>query len=153
VAHDPTSDELAIQRLAAAYTDAVNRNAPAEAAATYAPHGALTMMERPPVEGRTAVAEFLAATFARYDLVAQTTHSGVVHVMGDVAHARWQVSEMQLPSTGGSVLIIGRYEDELIRLPQGWRFTRRRFTARYHGDSALTDPVLPDRPVLFQFPL
>jgi|GEM_PF-5727743 hypothetical protein len=42
-----------------------------------------------------------------------------------------------------------RYEDELVRRADGWRFSSRTFTARYLGAPDLSSGALPDRPVLF----
>jgi hypothetical protein len=144
-------DDYAVRHVAAAYCDAANRLSAREAAATYAPDGRLSMMGRPEVHGREAVESMLAATFARYELVTQLTHSGLVRIDGNEAAARWLVTELQVALSGDRRFIIGRYEDELVRLDEGWRFARRVFTARYVGDADLSGGVVPDIPVLADF--
>lgn len=146
---DPVADELAVRALTAEYTDAINRMAVAEAIHTYAVDSTFTMMDRPTVAGRDAIAAVLQATVERYEMIVQLVHSGVVQVDGDRARARWQITELQFRTDGSRRFVIGRYEDELARLPDGWRFTARRFTARYLGDVSLADDVLPDAPARF----
>jgi ketosteroid isomerase-like protein len=148
-ARDPVADELAIRQLTAAYTDALNRGDLDDVAHVYADDARFTMMDRPTVEGRDAIVEVLRATVARYRLVMQLVHSGVVLVDGDSARARWQITELQVPVDGPPRFIAGRYEDEHARRNDGWVFTSRTYTARYLGGLDLTDPVLPDRPPLF----
>jgi ketosteroid isomerase-like protein len=142
-------DELAIRGLAAAYTDAINRCHIDDAIQVYAPDGVFTMMDRPSVTGSDQIADVLRSTVSRYELLMQLAHSGVVQLNGDSARARWQITELQVTFDGKRRFIAGRYEDELARLQQGWRFTRRTFTARYLGDVSLTNDVVPDIPVLF----
>jgi uncharacterized protein (TIGR02246 family) len=145
---DTTADELAIHRLAAAYTDAINRNDPVEAAETYALDGSLLMRDGSPLVGRDAVRAFLVDLLARYEYVAQMTPSGLVRLDGDTAAARWQVFAFQKPRDASPRLLIGRYEDEVVRTAEGWRFAHRRFTARYLGDPSLVGSIFPDRSIV-----
>ena len=147
--HDQVVDELAIRTLVAMYTDAMNRSDADEAVRVYAEDGVLTMMDRPSVVGREQIAEVLRATVAKYQLITQMVHSGFVQLDGDRARARWQVTELQVFNTGQRRFVVGRYEDELVRLAAGWRFTHRTFTARYLGDVDLSGGVLPDAPPHF----
>ena len=147
------ADELAIRALVAAYTDAINRFDIDDIAHVYDEDSVLTMMDRPSVVGRPAILDMLRATVARYQLVMQLVHSGVVQLDGDRARARWQITELQVTVDGQPRFVAGRYEDELVRRAHGWQFSRRTFTARYVGDIGLTSGVLPDPPVRFaQFP-
>ncbi len=149
---DPIADELAVRRTTAAYTDAMNRMDFPTAVSTYVPDGVLVMLSRPPFEGRVAILAFLEAVTDRYSLLTQMVHSGLVDIDGDVAHARWQVTELQLVKDGDPVFIAGRYEDELHRTDEGWRFAHRAFVGRYYGATDFRAPVLPDQPVRFTFP-
>lgn len=147
--HDPIADELAIRSLVASYTDAINRSDVDDIGPVYAEDGVLTMMERPDVVGRAAILDMLSATLARYQIVMQLVHSGIVQLDGDRARARWQITELQVTVEGESRFIAGRYEDDLVRHPHGWQFAHRTFTARYFGDLALSAPLQPDKPTLF----
>lgn len=147
--HDLLADEHAIRTLTASYTDAINRAAVDDIAAVYDDEAVFTMMDRPSVVGRTAILETLRATVARYQLVMQLLHSGVVQIDGDRARARWQITELQIINDGNSRFVAGRYEDEHVRRDDGWKFARRTFTARYLGAPDLTSGALPDPPTLF----
>ena len=143
------ADEMAIRTLTASYTDAINRMDIADIARVYDDDAVFTMMDRPSVVGRAAILETLRSTVARYQLVMQLLHSGVVQLDGDRARARWQVTEFQVLDDGSPRFVAGRYEDELVRRPDGWKFARRTFTARYLGDIALGSAVRPDQPPRF----
>jgi ketosteroid isomerase-like protein len=143
------ADEQAIRNLTASYTDAINRMDIDDIAPVYDDDAVFTMMERPSVIGRPAILDVLRATVARYQLVMQLLHSGVVQLDGDSARARWQITEFQVLADGQPRFIAGRYEDELVRRADGWKFARRTFTARYVGDISLTSGVRPDAPTLF----
>jgi ketosteroid isomerase-like protein len=148
---DAIAAELAIRHVTASYTDAINRLDADDAIAAYAAESSFTMMDRPTVTGRAAIHDVLRATVARYQLITQLVHSGVVFVDdgGDTAQARWQITELQVARDSSRRLVIGRYEDELRRFDIGWRFTSRTFTARYLGPPDLSAEVPADQPVLF----
>jgi ketosteroid isomerase-like protein len=149
VTHDDLIDELAIRTLTAKYTDAMNRSDVDDAVRVYAEDAVFTMMDRPSVTGRDQIADVLRLTVAKYALITQMVHSGFVELHGDRARARWQITELQVFHTGQRRFVVGRYEDEHVRLADGWRFARRTFTARYLGDVDLSSGVLPDAPPLF----
>ena len=151
--HTPTDrrliDELAIRSLTAAYTDAINRCDIDDIAHVYDDDAVFTMMDRPSVTGRDAILDVLRATVARYRLVMQLLHSGIVRLDGDRAWARWQITEFQVLNDESRRFIAGRYEDEYVRRPDGWKFARRTYTARYLGSYDLSSDVMADKPVLF----
>lgn len=151
------ADEMAIRTVVASYTDAINRGAIDDIAPTYDDEAVFTMMDRPDVVGRDAILEVLRSTVARYHLVMQLVHSGVVQLdgggngddNGDRARARWQITELQIPVDQPPRFVAGRYEDEYVRRAAGWKFARRTFTARYLGDLSLGSGARPDPPTLF----
>ena len=110
---------------------------------------ALYMLDRPVVEGRANITEWLRRTTERYEWVVQLVHSGIVRLDGDRAFARWQITETQLINDGSRRLIVGRYEDTMQRFPEGWKFVQRKFTARYMGPFDMSADSLPDSPPLF----
>lgn len=121
-------DELAIRTLAAAYTDAVNRRDGAAMAAVYAPDGVL---EPPgggrPIEGRERIEKaFRRLVEVDREFLCQMTHSGLVEIEGDRARSRWWFSELKKPTGKDFEMSFGVYQDELVRLEAGWRFSRRR---------------------------
>jgi len=122
-----SEDELAIRSLASAYADAVNRRDAEGMAAVMAPDG---VIEKPgygdPVRGRDIILKRYLRLQRERDFLCQMIHSGVVHVNGDTATARWWFSETKLRAADGEWLsMTGVYQDEVIRLECGWRFARR----------------------------
>ena len=120
-------DQLAIRALASAYADAVNRRDAEGMAAVMAPDG---VIEKPgygdPVQGREVILKRYRRLQRERDFLCQLLTSGVVHVSGDTAVARWWFSETKLRATDGEWLnMIGVYQDEVVRLTEGWRFSRR----------------------------
>jgi uncharacterized protein (TIGR02246 family) len=143
-------DELAIRALASAYADAVNRRDPEGMAAVMAPD---SMIEKPgygePVRGRELILKRYRRLQREREFLCQMIHSGVVHVEGDKATARWWFSETKLPAGGGDWLsMIGVYQDEAVRLEEGWRFSRRVQTTvaerRLPNDACVTVHAAPE---------
>ena len=143
------SDELAIRSLAAAYTDAVNRRDGDGMANVYAPDGELHV----PTAGEPIIGiDKLRKRFKRLveherEFLMQLTHSGVVEISGDTAQARWWFSEIKKPAGAAFEMILGVYQDEAIRLPEGWRFAKRYVAAPWRWEmpagEAMTFGALP----------
>jgi hypothetical protein len=125
------SDEIAIRNLAATYTDAINRRSAAEAAAVYAPDGSACFDGGQVVPGDKMEKNF-RNVLKKLPFVFQMTNSGIVDIDGDTAKARWWLSEVQLFEGETQYRMwAGTYEDELVRLPQGWRFKHRKLTTHF----------------------
>lgn len=68
-------------------------------------------------------------TFAAFELLQLIAHGGLIAIDGDHASARWSTIELAVRCKSTDLsCIFGRYEDELVRLPEGWRFKKRSFT-------------------------
>jgi ketosteroid isomerase-like protein len=127
-------DVLAINHLAAAYADAVSRGDIAEACMTYAEQGELHSPTTEPAIGRAAVTETISATCAGLEFVFQTVHQGLVQVDGDVARARFPITEWaRRASDARPIQFLGLYEDDCVRTSEGWRFARRTLLPRTMG--------------------
>ena len=127
-------DVLAINHLAAAYADAVSRGEVAEACLTYAEDGELHSPTTDPAIGRDAVTATISATCAGLEFVFQTVHQGLVQVDGDVARARFSITEWaRRTSDARPIQFLGVYEDECVRTSEGWRFARRTLLPRTMG--------------------
>jgi hypothetical protein len=127
-------DILAINQLAAAYADAVSRGRIAEACLTYADDGELHSPTTAPAIGRAAVIETITRTCASLEFVFQTVHQGLVQIDGDVARARFPITEWaRRMSDARPIQFLGVYDDECARTPQGWRFSRRTLVPRTIG--------------------
>ncbi len=125
--YDP-ADELAVRNLAAAYTDAVNRRDAEGMAAVFAVDG---VIEKPgfgdPVVGVAKITKRYQRLQRERDFLFQMTHSGIVEFTADDrANARWWFSELKQAKGASSWLyIMGVYQDEAVKLDEGWRFARR----------------------------
>jgi hypothetical protein len=143
------ADELAVRALAEAYTDAVNRRDADGMAAVFAPNG---VIEKPgfgdPVSGIDKIKKRYQRLQGERDFLFQMTHSGVVEFDAeDRARARWWFSEVKKTASDGAWLqIMGVYQDEAVRLDQGWRFARRSQTTLFE------QPLLDERIGTFQLP-
>jgi uncharacterized protein (TIGR02246 family) len=139
------ADEAAIRALAAAYADAVTHLDPARAASVYAEDGCVSIGGAE-LSGRPAIEAGMRQSFAAFDLLQLVEHGGVVAVEGDAAQARWSTIELTVKRGAKDLgVIFGRYEDELARLPGGWRFKRRSFTMagrmQFAADKVQLDPA------------
>lgn len=124
-------DGFAVQQLAVAYADAVSRGDVAKAVEVYAPDGRLETPTTPPAIGREAIIETISASVASLEFVFQTVHLGLIHIDGDRAQARTPITEWARRAKDSQpFLFLGWYEDEAVRLPEGWRFSRRRLLPR-----------------------
>jgi uncharacterized protein (TIGR02246 family) len=144
---DQTShaDQAAIRALASAYSDAVTHLDPARAASVYAEDGSVSISGAE-LCGRGAIEAGMRQSFAAFDLLQLIEHAGVVAVQGNTAQARWSTIELTVKKGAKDLgVIFGRYEDELVRLPAGWRFQRRSFTMagrmQFQADKIQFDPA------------
>jgi uncharacterized protein (TIGR02246 family) len=128
------SDEIEINRLIAAYSHAVMRLDAEMSAAVYTEDGILSAFTGPDVVGRAAIAKVLAKVYAPLRFLSQNCGSIVITVDGDSARASSSVAEfVQYKDKDPLSCCFGNYDDELVRTPEGWRFTRRRFNPFFSG--------------------
>lgn len=121
-------DDAAIRRLVAFYSDAVTNLDAGRAAAVYAEDGEVAIAGQA-IVGRQAIEEGMRQTFASFSLLQLIAHAGLIEIEGDEARGRWSTVELTVRHGATDVgCIFGRYEDELVRLAEGWRFKRRSFT-------------------------
>lgn len=139
------ADVIAIQHLAAGYAEAISRGEVEEAVQGYAPDGVLSSPTTDDAVGQEAIAAVLRAMTGGLEFVFQTVHLGLVHVDGDRARARFPITEWaRRRSDGRPMQFLGVYEDDLIRLDVGWRFSRRLLVPRILGKpDGLTGRVVP----------
>ncbi|WP_029113523.1 nuclear transport factor 2 family protein [Mycobacterium sp. URHB0044] len=80
--------------------------------------------------GVEAVAKFMDDAHAMAGHTMHRLTNQAITVDGDQAEARTYVDGLIMaPDNGSGVNAIGFYDDELVRTTDGWRITRRRFTA------------------------
>lgn len=137
------ADELAIRDLAQRFTDAVNRGAPDDLAALFAPEGRWDVPGVADTVGRDAIAACLRGLLSQFSFLVQLLHSGVVELDGDRATARWYLTEHARSTDGGGAMFVGHYEDDLVRRAGEWRFACRRFAFLYRGRAELPGRTYP----------
>jgi ketosteroid isomerase-like protein len=142
---ESAADVVAIQHLAVGYAEAVSRGEIEEAVQVYAPDGVLASPTTDDAVGPDAIAEVLRTTTGGLEFVFQTVHLGLVHVDGDRARARFPITEWaRRLSDGRPMQFLGIYEDDVVRLDVGWRFSRRELIPRILGKpEGLTGRVVP----------
>jgi hypothetical protein len=125
------ADENAIRRLYAFYVDAANSIDFVRAASVYAPDAHLSVMGAPDIVGREAIGEALRQTFVTFEMIHQVCHAIVIDVKGDRAVGRCSIYELNFrPGETTMSMFFGGYEDQLVKRPEGWRFSRRDLRVR-----------------------
>lgn len=149
VLNDQVADELAVRDLVARFSDAVTRRAPADMAALWVQDGTWVVPGIGETMGPAAIEGVLAKLLEGFPFLVQLTHNGVVTLDGEVARARWYISEFGQDREGGGVYFVGTYHDRAVRTDAGWRFARRQFDFLYRGRTEAPGksypfPLLPE---------
>lgn len=82
-----------------------------------------------PLEGRDAIRNRIRNALDPLDATQHTVSNHLVTIDGDTASARTYLhsQHVRTGTPGGELYVIaGRYEDELVRTPEGWRIRFRR---------------------------
>lgn len=81
------------------------------------------------IEGRAALGAFFAKMTEQSTFMMHYVANPIIDVDGDRATARWYVHAAVARQAGGPAVqsIFGRYEDEYVRTPAGWKIQRTRF--------------------------
>jgi ketosteroid isomerase-like protein len=128
------ADVIAINHLAASYSEAMCRFEVEEAVQTYAEDGILSTPTTEDAVGRAAIFQTISQSVSGLDFVFQTLHQGLVEVDGDRATTNFPITEWARSSGDQKgILFLGVYRDEVVRTSEGWRFARRRLLPRLMG--------------------
>ena len=131
-------DHIAITAVLYRYCELLDeRNPSALVSEVYASHAEDDRKRGTPRRGEAELVSYFSAAL---DLLEATVHllsNVTVHLSGDIATAssrvqacHWFAATAALgPVRASECVLVARYDDELARLPQGWRITRRRVTA------------------------
>lgn len=116
--------------LADQYSDAANSMDAHGMAAVYAEDAVLISFEHR-FEGRAAIEKMFGETISLMELMNQVCSGAVISIDVDRATARWTVTEFAKRKALDKLeMFIGNYDGELVRTPQGWRFSKRVLTRR-----------------------
>lgn len=124
-------DGWAIQQLMNRYSEGASRRDWAQMLDTFAPDGIWAVPARDMVlTGHGEIGPALPVFVAQFDYFVQMNSAAVIEVSGDAATARSVIRECGKFSGRQEALeIMGRYDDELVRTGEGWKFARRTFTS------------------------
>ena len=86
------------------------------------------------IEGRDRIVRVFEKLRQQYSLCVQELLSGVIDMVSPTeASATWQIRELQFPTDGPGVQLIGIYTDDCVFDGDRWRFARRAFRELYRG--------------------
>lgn len=122
-------DEIAIQQLINKYTEGASRADYEQVASVYAPDGVWHLPAfQMSFEGREAIKKGMADFLVAMDYLIQINAPAWIEVTGDTATARSTIREgAKFKGKDEAVEVLGFYNDELIRTPEGWLFKSRSF--------------------------
>lgn len=122
-----TPDERqAVRELQVAYADAASRQDKEQWLACWT-DDAVWITSRGEIRGKEALSASWDELFASMDALAFFSASGPMAISGGKATASDHVRE--IARIDGKVLkFAARYDDELVRTEQGWRFARRAYS-------------------------
>lgn len=117
-------DRLAIRDLIDSYSDAVFRRDEAAWAASWSEDcrwdlGGMS------VEGKAQVVAMWRQAMSQFSFVAFFASPGEIKVNGARASARVYTSEILVGADGKTRHVLGRYDDELVKISERWVFARR----------------------------
>ena len=140
------SDEIAIQQVLNTYSYNASIGDHAAMAATYTPDG---VWEVPSIglelAGHEAIIGASQGVTAKLDYIVQLNTPAIINVDGDRATAHSVIRECgKYAGKQLNLEVLGIYDDELVRLPEGWRFVRRRFTTKGMHDFVTAPPSLQE---------
>jgi ketosteroid isomerase-like protein len=124
-------DEFAIQQTISRYSDAASRLDWEQLLATFTSDA---VWEAPGVGakcvGRAAIRQTMAPLVAPLAYLVQMNAPAIITINGDKAAARSAIRESgKYADRDVALEVLGYYDDDLVRTPEGWRFARRTFIA------------------------
>ncbi len=138
-------DELAIRNLAAQFSDAVARWDYESFRALWAPRAVWEIKE--PLHSLANGVDEIVALLRRLldgrEFFVQLTHSGIVHVHGDEAVARWIVRERGRGPGKTFYDNLAVYVDALVKIEGQWLFSNRTYHYIFLDDSEFGGKSFP----------
>jgi SnoaL-like domain len=134
-------DEIAIQQTLNQYSEGASRADWKQVLGTFTSDG---IWEIPALNARyqdhAVIQQVMAAFVGQMAYFVQINSPAIINVLGDTATARSVIRECgKFADRDEALEVLGRYEDELVRTPEGWRFKRRVF----HAAGKHTFPLMP----------
>ena len=140
-------DTLNIQQLYARYSDAIMRNDRETFGSCWSDDGYWLLLGNE-FRGKRAIVEAYSNSVASTDFIMHLALSPLISIDGDIARVRSQVQEILHFTGGGSMMILGNYNDTLKKADGRWLFAERRISVRYSGPFPVDDnafmPLMPE---------
>jgi uncharacterized protein (TIGR02246 family) len=121
-------DRAEIADLYVRYAFAFDDNKAEACAALYTQDGSFTVGVSSPVVGRDALADMVRASAARPPGGRHLLSGVLVEPSADGASGSAYVQVVRVEESALRLVAFGRYQDELARTEDGWRFRARRFS-------------------------
>jgi 3-phenylpropionate/cinnamic acid dioxygenase small subunit len=136
-------DRVAIVDVTFAYAWALDMKQWDELTDVFLPD-ATAELSSPMLHGVEAIQQRVASALTLLDASQHLISNHQVEVDGDTARCRCQLSAQHVRRgvEGGETFIVGgRYEDDLVRTPAGWRIRHRKLTIEWReGNAAVMFP-------------
>lgn len=122
-------DEIAIQQTLNRYSEGASRADWQQVMSTFMPDGT---WEIPALKARyqehAVIQKVMAAFVGQMAYFVQINAPAIISVQGDRATARSIIRECgKFADRNEALEVFGRYEDDLVRTTEGWKFSRRVF--------------------------
>jgi len=128
------ADKQEITEICYRYGLALDRRDWAALAALFTPDANAFYLDMPPARGYQAIEDTCRTALAPLSATQHLISNVVVRLGGDHAESSCylQAQHVKAGTAGGDNFIIaGRYDDQLVRTPDGWRIRERRLQAMW----------------------
>ncbi len=140
-------DTLDIHQLYARYSDAIMRNDAQAFASCWADDAYWTLFGQSH-QGKEAILQAYTQSVAATDFILHLALSPLISLEATTAKVRSQVLEILHFSSGGAMILLANYNDELQKIDGKWLFSARRISIRYSGPFPMDDhafiPLSPE---------
>ena len=144
---DDTRALVALQRLQAAYGDAVTRRAWDEVATLFEPDAVVQIDTRTrepfDIEGPGALVEFIERSLEQFTFFEFAIVNAVAEVDGDDGRGRVYICELRCDPAGEWSQAYGLYQDRYRRTGDDWRIAGRRYSSLARTGSRIEAFELP----------
>ncbi len=142
-------DKQEITELCYRYALALDRRDWAALAACFTPDADAYYMDKPPARGYQAIEAICRTSLAPMSATQHLIGNVIVRLDGDEAESSCylQAQHVRTGTAGGDNFIIaGRYDDRLVRTPDGWRIRERRLEVSWTEGNPAVRGRLPAHP-------
>lgn len=131
-----STDEAQLLELQARYASTYDDRLPEQFAEVFTEDGRLVLPDGQVLAGRRALADFAAAAASRPFRTYHFMTNQVIETRGDTASGAAHVTAVSRKDDDVRLLIIGRYDDTMVRTQNGWQLAERVISALPASDLA-----------------